>query len=748
MSDEETEINRDALKRIEADAPRGGGRHALSNAYPEVGILREEHSGPGFRRYVREQFNWPGADRTNVAVEIVKRATVGHLVNAYNDKQGRQALLQLYDALTDKPGNQTAQLQADRILAVFGTAGGMEAMAGSAEKTWVVPARFTFLDPANLQVSLTSEGKVHLKINNQATDRFLVEAARSGLPVKVFGAGVTIPPEKWVRIKLHDEGGVTVARPALYLLRMGKACDQATWNKVYTVGALALSLLPGGVAGGAGGLFTRGAPRVAERALDLLARAIPAGQVVVTETKGWLIKNYGDKARALLEAWDKFALGALVYGGVKLVAMGAGRSVAEAWKAIRSDARALSRTDRTMFDALDAAVNRLTATAERAEQAVRGERPTAARDLARATARRDTVPDGLSDTLPGTGPLRPSRRSGPPSGRPPPPRDTVPDGLSDTLPGTGLLHPSRRSSPPSGRPTPPRHDTLPDAFNTTPPAGQPPPLSPQPGARPVTPPPLNDRQLSLLGTELGRHAAQYGLQGEALDQYIWVLTKQAGVRRGLDPRLPASQNALRPDVQRLMADQITRASAVGPELTRRLADYGFNAQDVALHLEHLQGLGRSLDQVKAGLAHELKLMDVLRDRYCHGDVARARTIINATEESRSALRHVISDRLLNEWRARYPNRVPGDKNLRRFGREAKRQVDQLDRELRGQRPPEASLLRRQEPGASPAPGRGGERSLERGLAAALRRQAPKPERPTTEPGEAARRRLRGGRAFV
>jgi GNAT superfamily N-acetyltransferase len=285
-------------------------------------ILRQGFTGKEFLIHIEESFKKPYAEKEQVAYNIIRYAEDRHLINASRDPNGIKGLFQLYTLLVSKPDNGAYIQQANRILIAIGSLSNLE--EGLVSKPYIVPAEFTLFDSSHITARLTKDNKVWVKLNVNS-----IEGHQEALTLgtEAFTTGITLDPHEWIRFKLYDEGGITVYRPALYLLQLSSKSTKETWTNMINVGFMGI---PGGLFFGVGGLMVKGGRLAAtlikiEKFVDIAVNAFFIGNLVVRENRGWIIKNYGDTGRKFIEAFDLATTIAIFYGlskAMTTIAMG------------------------------------------------------------------------------------------------------------------------------------------------------------------------------------------------------------------------------------------------------------------------------------------------------------------------------------------------------------------------------------------------------------------------------------------
>jgi len=709
-------------------------------------VLREEMSMGELQAYVKKELDSPGSQRDIAAANIVARMSGTDLAKAAAHSEGAKTLVGLYKELVTGSRAQGQMTQATRVLnAIQSTRDIQSTEAGIAKGTRVFPARFTMLGAAHMTTELTPDGLIRVKIPQQTMGDKRFASEIPTLPPDTFTKGLLLRPDEMVGFRLYDEGGITVHRPALYLLDLGQQSTNEVYKGMRTTASLAA---PGGF-GVAGGLFARGALRVAEKTIDIAATSLIASNALVHESRGWLVEKLGDKGRAIVEVWDRAAQYASIYGAAKAAAVPLLKErLASAWSDARVSARSLTGADRDRMQSMERSVKRLMDDLDDAHlQLQRGGRSASAEGPASGAGTahappvrpgdavqargagppRDTVPASTRDTLPGLGPpvgRQPGARTrdtvpdsthdtlpglGPPSGRSPGARtrDTVPDSASDTLPGQEIV-PGR---PPGTRP----RDTVPDATSDTlpvrdtarehwsgtlgrrdrpsrgegaVPAGRDVPRDAAPPAPPAggggRPPSGPLDSTSTLPLYSDRQMAFLGADASDRAARMGLSPTDLDDYLGALGRRTLMRREPMDGVAAIAGAQLSRLeSEVGRETARRLTQYGFSPDDLVQHLDQLGAMGRTGAQARQALTVEAGLLDHLRERVCGGSMADARTALSAHETAGAAIAFRVWKRNADRWMARHPGEAPGSARLARWDAQADRYVQRVERGLRG-----------------------------------------------------------------
>jgi hypothetical protein len=299
-------LNESLNRQLEKEKPLTSTERAVK------GILRQEYTGQEFLDYIEKSFKEPYAEPEQVAFNIVRYAEQRHLVNASRDPKGKEGLFKLHELLISNPDNNEYIHQANRIIAAIGSLS--DPSTGLLDKPYVFPAEFTLFNSSHITARLTEDNKIWVKLTEHSIAGHPEALSLGG---EAFTKGIILEPHEWVRFKLYDEGGITVCRPAIYLLQLSNKSTKETWSNIINVGSLGL---PGGPLFRVGGIIGKTGSRVLtvlsklEKAADIAANGFMLGNIAVRENRGWIIKNYGDNGRKFIEYFDIATIVATCYG--------------------------------------------------------------------------------------------------------------------------------------------------------------------------------------------------------------------------------------------------------------------------------------------------------------------------------------------------------------------------------------------------------------------------------------------------
>ena len=273
-------------------------------------------------RYVQSVLNeLSSTDRDDVSVAFSSNATDGDLVALAGSPDGRALLDRLYDELTSGSIGADEQQQANRILAARGQVRPIEEAAErvTARRRLIFPFRLpglTVLSDAPISAERIGGGRIRVSMPPRVLGTSMFRAETRTLPTEVFIRGYELDADEWISVKLYDEGGVVISRPALYLLELSNRTTSRIWQTIGTTVAIGLTFGVGGGGAAGGAAAARGVtwgPRVVTF-LDRASIGLFLAGTVVREHRGWIIETFGDIGRALVEAMEVAESLAAVYG--------------------------------------------------------------------------------------------------------------------------------------------------------------------------------------------------------------------------------------------------------------------------------------------------------------------------------------------------------------------------------------------------------------------------------------------------
>lgn len=276
-----------------------------------VGLIRRS---PALSYYVQRVLDELGSsDRDDVSLAFAQSATNDDLDALARSPNGRLLLVRLYDELTSGELGADEQQQAGRVLAARVRSRSIEVVTrrlGRAGR-WVFPYRQggpTVYDDAPIMAERLADGRIRVSLPHRVsgTDMFREEVRT--LPRAVFSGGLVLDADEWISVKLYDEGGIIVQRPALYLLEIS---NQGATRTLHTIGNVIATTATLGVGGAAQGASWGVRTLVA---LDRAATVLSVIGIIVNDHRGWLIATFGEDGRTFVRTVEVANTLAGVYG--------------------------------------------------------------------------------------------------------------------------------------------------------------------------------------------------------------------------------------------------------------------------------------------------------------------------------------------------------------------------------------------------------------------------------------------------
>lgn len=159
--------------------------------------------------------------------------------------------------------------------------------------------------------------------------------------------GLTLKPTDWVRLKLYDEGGIVVWRPAISLLMLSNKSTAENWKNIMNVGSFAL---PGGPFMKTGTILAKGWGRVVEKAVEYAANGMVVGNLAVRENRGWIIKTFPEKGRRFIELFDLATTVSMLALMGKAMATPTIKNMKQSWDELINASKELSPDDLKKLD--------------------------------------------------------------------------------------------------------------------------------------------------------------------------------------------------------------------------------------------------------------------------------------------------------------------------------------------------------------------------------------------------------------
>jgi len=601
---------------------------------PPKRILREGFTGEKFYDYIHAMFKEPYAEKEQVAFNIISRATVQDLINARKSPAGNDALFLLHELLISDSDNTQYLQQANKIIAAIGNLS--DPSEGLLDKPYIFPAEFTLFDSSHITARLTDDKKIWVKLTQHSMDGH-IEARM--LPKEVFTTGITLEPHEWVRFKLYDEGGITICRPAMYLLQLSEKSTSETWTNMINVGSLGL---PGGPLLRVGGIAVKGGGRLIsvlsklEKAADLVANGLILGNLAVRENRGWIIKNYGNTGRQFIEYFDIAATMATFYGVGKAVSTPTMSKAVEKMVARWDDMKkaTLSPDEAVKLTEIEKSVNQFKSALKEYQ--------------------------GIDDSLKNVDAAEKVKVAGETSGV-----KTTDPALADTV--------DRALA-----------ETLEPALAET--------LAPVP-MRGILEGPNAQRYIRLLGDDTAQTLDRLGMTDAGANKYLgkhqWQVSKS-------DATL-GYMGGTHAQVRNLVTREVNRILDLGDDLAKKMISYDYDPNDIARFMDQLTLEGNSPQRVREIVRRETALMDHLKDNFFEGSEIyhkeKAIISINAADGNvRDAIRQEIVKKKLTDWKRLNDSKDPGKEVFQKLGEEARQEVRDIEKGIFGASSTHTTLL--------------------------------------------------------
>jgi hypothetical protein len=272
-------------------------------------------------------------DRDDVAYELVRLMSDEELGFVADAPAGRRCIDRLYDELTAGSVAEEEATAAERILMVKANRITLEDFEAGETNAKVFPFRLpgmTVLSDAPIDAERRAGGRIWVKqpVRVLGTEEFRPETQT--LPPEVFISGIELPENEVVGVRLYDQGGVLIYRPALFLVQLANETTTTVMTKVGEVAAIGLTLGGGSLIAGAGeaGLAAR-----VFLVADRVAFVVSTVTSILREHRGWIIQELGDKGHTFVSAIDRLNSILAVYGFIR-TGMGAVQTVNAVRKAL------------------------------------------------------------------------------------------------------------------------------------------------------------------------------------------------------------------------------------------------------------------------------------------------------------------------------------------------------------------------------------------------------------------------------
>lgn len=459
------------------------------------------------------------------------------------------------------------------------------------------------------------------------------------LPEKAFTTGIILEPHEWVRFKLYDEGGITICRPAMYLLQLSEKSTSETWTNMINVGSLGL---PGGPLLRVGGIAVKGGSRLIsvlsklEKAADLVANGLIIGNLAVRENRGWIIKNYGNDGRQFIEYFDIAATMATFYGVGKAVATPTMSKAVEKMVSKWDDMKKvpLSPDEAAKLTEIEKSVNEFKSALKEYK--------------------------GIDDSLKNVDAAEKLKAVDEASGvktSDPALADTIDPGLAETL-----------------------EPALADTVAPTPMRG-------------LLEGPYAQGFIRSLGEDTAQTLNRLGMTDAAANKYlgkhIWQVSKS-------DATL-GYMGGTQAQVRNLVTREVNQILTLGDDLARKLISYDFDPNDISRFMDQLALEGNNPQRIREIVRGETALMDHLKNNFFEGSEIfrkeKAITSINAAEGNvRDAIRQELVKNKLSEWKRLNKGKQPGKEVFQKFGDEARQEANDIEKKILGASSSPTTLL--------------------------------------------------------
>jgi len=347
----------------------------LDEAGLGAALLRRMRRGE--YNFVMEVFDALGStDRDDVAYEMMTRVSEADLNQTVQSADGRRLLDRMFDELTAGNVSPEEQQQADRIVRAKASRISPEQFERGMRTAKIFPFRLpglTVLDDAPITAERRERGHIRVKQPVRVLGTSMFRAETRTLPSDVFTSGIELPEDEIVGVRMYDMGGVTLYRPALFLIQLSNTTDMTVLTKIIEAAGIGVTL-------GTGALASVGAEAsLAARAFlwaDRIAFALGTVASVIAEHRGWIIRRFGASGQRFLRAVEMLQSALYIYNIVSIVRstprlVTGLRSSFDEWSAAaRGVERELSATElqavRTISDETETILQQCTAVAQAA----------------------------------------------------------------------------------------------------------------------------------------------------------------------------------------------------------------------------------------------------------------------------------------------------------------------------------------------------------------------------------------------
>ncbi len=305
-----------------AAANPGKPRELISQFTSWIGNLDEEGLGAellqwaarGQYQFVQETLDQLGStDRDDVALAIMQASGEEVLRQMANAEEGRRLLDRMFDDLTSGEPDEEEKKQADRIIHSKTLLISPEQMAKVDMKIFPFSLPGMTHNGAPMTARRLRDGNIYIKMPVHVLGNREYREETKTLPASVFAGGLELPENEMIGVRMYDEGKAApiIYKPALFLVQLANESTTQVAHKMAEVTAIGLSL-------GVGEFAAVGAEAaMGTRALlwaDRIATATGILASVVTEHRGFIIDQFGDKGRQFLDITDRVNQVVAIYG--------------------------------------------------------------------------------------------------------------------------------------------------------------------------------------------------------------------------------------------------------------------------------------------------------------------------------------------------------------------------------------------------------------------------------------------------
>ena len=318
---------------------------------------------------VRCRFRSTGCRKSSPVSEADLNQTV-------QSADGRRLLDRMFDELTAGNVSPEEQQQANRIVRAKAGRISPEQFEQGMRTAKIFPFRLpglTVVNDAPITAERRERGRIWVKQPVRVLGTSMFRAETQTLPPDVFISGIELPEDEIVGFRMYDMGGVTLYRPALFLIQLSNTTDTTVLTKIIEAAGIGVTL-------GTGALASAGAEAsFAVRAFlwaDRIAFALGTIASVIAEHRGWIIRRFGASGQRFLRAVEMLQGALYIYNIVSIVRntprlVTAFRSSFDEWSAaVRGVERELSATElqavRTISDEANTILQQCAAVAQAA----------------------------------------------------------------------------------------------------------------------------------------------------------------------------------------------------------------------------------------------------------------------------------------------------------------------------------------------------------------------------------------------